>query len=158
MLKALDDLLAKRDPVLKAARAAARLSRHPSAPGQNAEAAPLQPIAAELPANQPQSPPSALGQNAGGRRPAIPAAIRHAVFARDEGRCTWRFPGGDRCGERAMLEIDHVKPWCRGGEHQIENLALLCRHHNQYKFETLLGRPPVTGPAIARHGFLTPDL
>ncbi len=30
-----------------------------------------------------------------------------------------------------MVEIDHVQMWCRGGSHDLSNLRLLCRLHNQ---------------------------
>ena len=72
-------------------------------------------------------------------RPAIPAAIRHTVWLRDRGQCTWRHPGGSRCSERAMLELDHLKMWCRGGKHSEENLTLRCRRHNQAGAEQKLG-------------------
>ena len=39
--------------------------------------------------------------------------------------------GGNRCSERAMLELDHFKMWCRGGKHSEENFTLRCRRHNQ---------------------------
>jgi hypothetical protein len=60
----------------------------------------------------------------------IPAAIRRAVYQRDGGRCAWE-SGGRRCGDRYMLEYDHVRPWASGGEHAVGNLRLLCRAHNQ---------------------------
>ena len=40
------------------------------------------------------------------------------------GQCAWRHPDGGRCSERAMLELDHIKMWCRGGKHSEENLTL----------------------------------
>ena len=60
------------------------------------------------------------------RRGHIPAAVRRAVFERDEGRCTW-------CGATENLHLDHVHPWVRGGEDTVENLQLLCRTCNLRK-------------------------
>ena len=72
-------------------------------------------------------------------RPAIPAAIRHTVWLRDRGQCTWRHSAGSRCPDRAMLELDHIKMWCRGGKHSEENLTLRCRRHNQATADQQLG-------------------
>ena len=60
----------------------------------------------------------------------IPAAIWRVVYERDGGamRLGVRWA---RCGERFMLEYDHVRPWARGGEHAVGNVRLLCRAHNQ---------------------------
>ena len=55
------------------------------------------------------------------------------------GQCAWRHPDGGRCSERAMLELDHLKMWCRGGKHSEENLTLRCRRHNQAGAEQKLG-------------------
>ena len=72
-------------------------------------------------------------------RPAVPAAVRHLVWARDGGQCAWRYPDGTRCSERMMLELDHLTMWCRGGEHDPDNLELRCRHHNHFAAEQDLG-------------------
>ena len=51
-----------------------------------------------------------------GRR--VPAAVRRAVWARDEGRCA--FIGRDgRCPETGLLEFHHVVPFAAGGEARI---------------------------------------
>jgi hypothetical protein len=47
-------------------------------------------------------------------RRQVPAAVRRAVWARDDGRCA--FIGADgRCGETGWLELHHVLPFARGG-------------------------------------------
>lgn len=69
----------------------------------------------------------------------IPAHIRHAVILRDECRCTYVAPDGTRCSEEAMLQFDHVKLWCRGAGHSIENLRLRCPSHNRHSAEKELG-------------------
>jgi 5-methylcytosine-specific restriction endonuclease McrA/predicted component of type VI protein secretion system len=67
-----------------------------------------------------------------GRRPRhIPLPMRDAVFARDDSRCTFVGPDGERCGATHHLHIDHVVPFGRGGPHTIENLRVLCAAHNQ---------------------------
>jgi hypothetical protein len=66
-----------------------------------------------------------------GHREAIPAAVKRAVWERDQGRCTWPLDAGGCCGTTHGLELDHVDPWSTGGEPTVENLRLLCRHHNR---------------------------
>ena len=56
----------------------------------------------------------------------IPAKIKHQVWIRDQGQCT--FPG---CSSRHFLEYDHIQPVSFGGQSSLENLRLLCRAHNQ---------------------------
>lgn len=130
VLKALDDLLEKRDPMRKAERATHRRakSEHPS-PGKDAESRML---AATL--------HSSPGKDERTKRPSVPAGIRHEVWLRDAGQCTWTHAEGHRCTERSMLELDHIKMWCKGGEHRAENLTLRCRRHNQFAAMKKLGR------------------
>ena len=63
-------------------------------------------------------------------REAIPAAVRRAVWQRDQGRCNWPIDGGGVCGSTHRLELDHIVPWARGGETTVENLRLTCSRHN----------------------------
>jgi 5-methylcytosine-specific restriction endonuclease McrA len=65
-----------------------------------------------------------------GPRAAIPAAVRRAIWARDQGRCQWPLDGGGVCGSTHRLELDHVVPWARGGENTVENLRMTCSRHN----------------------------
>ena len=74
-----------------------------------------------------------------GRRTRVPAAIQHAVRLRDQGQCTWVFPGGSRCPERMMIELDHLQMICRGGENSVENLVERCRRHNFHRAQQDLG-------------------
>jgi hypothetical protein len=41
----------------------------------------------------------------------IPAAIRRAVWQRDDGRCTYVSAGGRRCNAREFVEFDHADAW-----------------------------------------------
>ena len=81
----------------------------------------------------------------------VPASVKRAVWARDDGRCA--FVGTDgRCRETGWLELHHVVPFARGGPTTAENLELRCRAHNAYEAERDFGaRVPSTagGPRRA---------
>jgi 5-methylcytosine-specific restriction endonuclease McrA len=62
----------------------------------------------------------------------IPAAVRRAVWARDDGRCAFIGAVG-RCSERTMLEYHHRIPFADGGQATADNLELRCRAHNGYE-------------------------
>jgi len=65
-----------------------------------------------------------------GPRETIPAAVRRAVWVRDQGRCSWPLDGGGCCGSTHRLELDHIHPWARDGEPTVANLRVVCRAHN----------------------------
>ena len=67
--------------------------------------------------------------NIGRKSRVIPAAMRRALRARDEG-C--RFPG---CTHRYFIDGHHIKHWANGGETSLENLVQLCRHHHRLVHE-----------------------
>jgi HNH endonuclease len=69
----------------------------------------------------------------------IPAAVARAVYARDEGCCTFCSAEGRRCGARRFLELDHITPWAAGGASTVENLRLRCRAHNQHSARRYFG-------------------
>jgi 5-methylcytosine-specific restriction endonuclease McrA len=56
----------------------------------------------------------------------IPSPIKKAVWIRDRGKCT--YPG---CQAKAHLELDHVKPFAKGGPSTLDNLRLRCFAHNR---------------------------
>jgi 5-methylcytosine-specific restriction endonuclease McrA len=60
----------------------------------------------------------------------VPAAVRRAVWARDQSRCTWPLAAGGTCDSTLRLEIDHVVPRARGGAPTVSNLRILCAVHN----------------------------
>ncbi|HKW02578.1 MAG TPA: HNH endonuclease signature motif containing protein [Vicinamibacterales bacterium] len=62
----------------------------------------------------------------------IPASIRRAVWARDDGRCAFVGARG-RCAETSRLEFHHVIPFVDGGPTTVENLALRCQAHNAHE-------------------------
>jgi len=61
-----------------------------------------------------------------GRRFATPG-LRKAAFARDRG-CT--FPGCARTA--AQSELHHATDWAKGGETNLDNLAIACGYHNKF--------------------------
>jgi len=61
-----------------------------------------------------------------GHRLATPG-LRKATFARDRG-CT--FPGCARTA--AQSEIHHATDWAKGGETNLDNLAIACSYHNKF--------------------------
>ena len=68
----------------------------------------------------------------------IPAAVRRAVWDRDEGRCAFVGQAG-RCAERGLLEYHHLVPFADGGPTGVDNLELRCRAHNRYEAERWFG-------------------
>jgi hypothetical protein len=69
----------------------------------------------------------------------IPAAVKRAVWARDEGKCQWRLDSGGICGSTMCLEIDHIRPLARGGKSTVENCRLACRFHNKLAARQVYG-------------------
>jgi hypothetical protein len=59
-------------------------------------------------------------------RPNFTAAMRVAVYARDNGLCL-------HCGATENLSIDHIYPWSKGGLHEMDNFQTLCRSCNSKK-------------------------
>ena len=68
----------------------------------------------------------------------IPAAVRRAVWQRDEGRCVFVGRTG-RCRETAFLEFHHGVPYAAGGAATADNIQLRCRAHNQYEARLFFG-------------------
>jgi len=68
----------------------------------------------------------------------IPAAVKRAVWARDEGRCAFVGASG-RCTATRYLEFHHVIPFADGGPTVASNLQLRCRTHNAYEAELRFG-------------------
>ena len=80
---------------------------------------------------------------AGGKRPpkgrTIPAAVRRAVWKRDEGRCAFVGSDGHRCGSTHQLEYHHVRAFAAGGDASESNIQLCCSSHNGFIAERELG-------------------
>jgi hypothetical protein len=65
----------------------------------------------------------------------IPAAVRRAVWLRDDGACAFSAPNGRRCGERAFVEFHHKSPYAADGPATTANISLRCRSHNGHEAE-----------------------
>jgi hypothetical protein len=70
----------------------------------------------------------------------IPAALKRAVWERDQGRCTFADSRGCRCRETGRLEFHHEQSFAKDGPMTLENLALRCRPHNALAAEQDFGR------------------
>jgi hypothetical protein len=69
----------------------------------------------------------------------VPAAVKRAVWARDEGRCQFPLDSVGICGSTLRLEIDHIRPLARGGQSTVANCRLACRFHNQLAARQVYG-------------------
>jgi hypothetical protein len=69
----------------------------------------------------------------------VPREVRRVVHARDGEQCTFTSEAGERCTERGFLELDHRTPVALGGQPTADEIRVLCRVHNQYEAERLLG-------------------
>lgn len=59
-------------------------------------------------------------------RPHIPDRLRRLVYAADRHACCY-------CGSSAGLQLDHFRPWSRGGRTSFWNFLTLCGYHNRVK-------------------------
>jgi hypothetical protein len=84
-------------------------------------------------------------------RETIPAAVRRAVWERDQRRCSWPLDGGGCCGSTHRLELDHVVPWARFGDSTPANLRVVCAAHNRFAARLAFGAPCVDRYAGALH-------
>jgi 5-methylcytosine-specific restriction endonuclease McrA len=69
----------------------------------------------------------------------VTAAVKRAVWSRDDGKCQWPLDSGGTCGSTLRLEIDHVVPRGRGGASTVDGCRLLCRVHNQLAARQVYG-------------------
>jgi hypothetical protein len=86
--------------------------------------------------DRPRAQPETPGEN----DRYVPAAVKRAVWERDQGRCTWPMGDGEVCGSTHRLEFDHDLEVALGGKPTIGNVRLLCKSHNLMKAEQHLGR------------------
>ncbi len=70
----------------------------------------------------------------------ISAEVKDTVFKRDGGKCTFIGKDNKRCNSTWGLEIDHVKPFAKGGGNTKDNLRLLCGRHNRLAAEKVYGK------------------
>lgn len=67
---------------------------------------------------------------------AIPLELKRQIWKRDGGCCQYQDPKtGKQCTSQHQLEFDHIRGWGQGGTHSLENLWLVCRQHNVYRYK-----------------------
>ena len=81
----------------------------------------------------------------GSRSRYVSSAVRELVLERAAYRCEYVGISGVRCTARAGLEVDHVRPYGRGGDSGEGNLRVLCRAHNLLAAELEYGAEFVRG-------------
>ncbi|MEZ4741912.1 MAG: HNH endonuclease signature motif containing protein [Bdellovibrionota bacterium] len=69
----------------------------------------------------------------------IPAKIRAQVLERAGYQCEKVGVNEIRCTAKTCLEIDHIAPFARGGNHALSNLQVLCKAHNSNKAKQEFG-------------------
>ena len=148
ILKSIEDLLEKRDPVRKVARAEQRTEKK-AAFEKDIKRAPELSKESEAARSNPSSVtsvpkwerndhlPSVPKAKPRGRK-GIPAAIVREVWQRDDYCCVNELPDG-RCGSKIGLQVDHLRPVAFGQDNRLENLQLLCRQCNIAAAEETLG-------------------
>ncbi len=73
-----------------------------------------------------------------GRIP-LSSVQRHAVFTRDQGKCTHLEASGELCGSDRWVHIHHVVQVARGGTNEPENLRTLCSFHHDMIHQGQIG-------------------
>jgi 5-methylcytosine-specific restriction endonuclease McrA len=70
----------------------------------------------------------------------VPAAVRRAIWKRDDGKCQWKLDGGGICGSTRQLEIDHLEPFAKGGRIETaEDGRILCKFHQDVSAREVYG-------------------
>ena len=70
----------------------------------------------------------------------IPEAVKDTVRIRDGYQCSYVSPAGVRCQATKQLQYDHIYPFGKGGNHDVENIRLLCPQHNRLMAERCYGK------------------
>ena len=146
IVAALDAYLFKHDPLLKAERARdraiIRAAKFPTAKlkektelkekKEEEDVAQPTPIEIELGPGQVKGVEQASRSSIPkARRETIPSVLRHAVYMRDGGQCTFRNDKGERCASRRWIDTHHIVGISEGGTNAIENLTTLCSSHHR---------------------------
>jgi hypothetical protein len=70
----------------------------------------------------------------------IPSTIKHEVYLRDKGCCSFRTQKThQKCNSKHLLQYDHIQPMAFGGETTPNNLRLLCANHHKLVTERVFG-------------------
>ena len=83
------------------------------------------------------------GAEVAGNGRGTPKPLRRLVWERDGARCAFVSADGHRCEATRQLEVDHITLIAQGGATTADNLRLLCRPHNQFEAERVLGKEHV---------------
>jgi hypothetical protein len=73
----------------------------------------------------------------------ISRAIRAAVVARAYGCCEYCLSQSRFATQ--SFSVEHIVPRSKGGTSDLQNLALSCQGCNNYKYDKITARDPVTG-------------
>lgn len=65
----------------------------------------------------------------------IPNTVRREVLERDGLQCSFVSDDGQRCPETGYLQLHHVHPFAKQGEHATDNIRVFCKGHNAYAAE-----------------------
>jgi hypothetical protein len=65
--------------------------------------------------------------------------VKRAVHERAGQQCSFVGANGVRCTARGFIELDHRTPVALGGQPTTDEIRVLCRPHNQYEAERILG-------------------
>ena len=65
----------------------------------------------------------------------IPVSVKHKVWIRDQGKCTFvNTQTGEVCESKHLLQYDHIHEFSKGGSSlDPNNLRLLCGAHNRFR-------------------------
>ena len=81
----------------------------------------------------------------------IAPQTRRVTFQKSSGQCSYVDSiTGRRCEERKHLEVDHINPFAKGGDHSPENLQILCRAHNMMRARDEFGDRFIENKIAAR--------
>jgi HNH endonuclease len=75
--------------------------------------------------------PAARQAYKNGRRTPTPRPIAHAVIKKAQAQCTHYDSQGNRCPNRRFLHLHHIEPVSRGGQHDLNNISVLCSSHHR---------------------------
>jgi hypothetical protein len=134
--KMTDIVLDKIDPQRKAERA-----RPQNASSE--EESPAIPPSPQKPPVPPAEPATRVAQShtqSKIRREPIPAHVKHEVWERDQGQCSFvDVRTGRRCSSHYGLQMDHIIPVCHEGKSETSNVRLLCFRHHRYESLRVIG-------------------
>jgi hypothetical protein len=89
-------------------------------------------------ANRPESAPASSAAPAPTTAPlrkTVTPKLRREIIARDQ-CCQFRDPETGRvCGSQFFLEVDHIRRRFLNGSHAAENLRVLCKNHNSFRYQ-----------------------